>query len=158
MLSLINNPKFLKFFYKDRQERVIYRKFIKHIKSHCSLNNTNKNKIDLVDIHSASIVENNKKKTFYLNISAKPGSNQTKIAQMDDNKIRVFLQSEAIKNKANEELLQYISNIFDHTLMINSSSIISGRMSRNKIIKIIMKNESDLSIDDIRQILKKEIY
>ena len=72
-----------------------------------------------------------------------PNSSFNKIVDYTDNFIRIKIASPPIENRANTELITFLSKLFD----INKSKIriISGEKSKLKKVQILDKNFEDLS-------------
>ena len=82
-----------------------------------------------------------------LSIHAKPGSKKEGITYIDDDSIEIAVHAQAVNNKANLALIEYLSDIFD--LSKNSINFESGSTSRNKTISI----NKDISLEEVYKIL-----
>lgn len=86
-------------------------------------------------INLSNILQNNGTGIIF-NVKLIPNSSFSKITDYTEDYIKIKISSPAVENRANKELIEFCSNIFD----INKSkiSIISGEKS--KIKKILMKD------------------
>jgi len=85
--------------------------------------------------------DKNSENTFLLRIIVKPNSNKQKILEPlnDDNYITILLRSKAIQNRANKELINLLKR--KYSIEANQIRIISGIISKNKIIQISFNND-----------------
>ncbi|XP_065670964.1 UPF0235 protein C15orf40 homolog [Hydra vulgaris] len=92
-----------------------------------------------------------KKNEIILQIYAKPGAKRNKVTDISVEFIGIQLAAQPRDGKANDELLLYISELFN----IKKSDIcmVRGGTSRVKTIKV----STDKSEDDIRSLLESEI-
>ena len=66
----------------------------------------------------------------YLNITVKTGKLSTRIIKEENNNLTIELQEQPEKNKANKELLQFLTKHYK-----KKATIIKGMTSKKKIIK-----------------------
>ena len=85
-------------------------------------------------------IEKHSTTKYIIRLHVKTNSKNQKIVKIGDN-LTIFLKSKPIQNKANIELLSLIKN----KLNISSSQIqiISGSRTRDKTIKITLKENGD---------------
>ncbi|MFW6134660.1 MAG: DUF167 domain-containing protein [Elusimicrobiota bacterium] len=69
-----------------------------------------------------------------VNLKVQPSSSMQKIVYMDDGRIKVYLTSQPEKNKANKELVKFISNKLN--ISKRNIKILNGRTSKNKKLEI----------------------
>ncbi len=70
----------------------------------------------------------------FLKIKAKPNSKEEKVEKTEDGSYKVWVKSPPVKGLANKDIIKVIA---DH-LKVNKNqvNIISGRSSKNKVLKI----------------------
>jgi len=79
-----------------------------------------------------------KKKEIYLKIKARPCASKTEIKEiLEDETIKINVAAPALKNKANQELIKFLSKEFD--VSKNNIRIVSGEKERVKLIFVIKK-------------------
>ena len=71
-------------------------------------------------------IENN-----YLSVLVKPNSRKTEIIKIKDNVVKIAIAAPAEDNKANIELIKFVSKMLKRKV-----TIISGLKSKNKLLKI----------------------
>jgi len=86
--------------------------------------------------------------TFILRIKVKPNSKKQDLIE-NDKFLTVYVKSEAIKNKANKELINLLKTKLEITL--NQIKIVSGLKSTNKVVKLNFqeKQENQLLINKL---------
>lgn len=67
-----------------------------------------------------------------INVKAKPDSNENKVEKIDDLSFVVSVKDPPVEGRANRAIIKLLSEYF-HTPNVR---IVSGRISRNKIIEI----------------------
>ena len=87
-----------------------------------------------------AFIEKHSTTNYILRLNVKTNSKNQKIVKVGDN-LTIFLKSKPIKNKANIELLNLIKNKLN--LSSSQIQIISGSKSRDKTIKITLKENGD---------------
>jgi hypothetical protein len=84
------------------------------------------------------IIKFNEKGSIYIKIKAKPGSSKTEIKEiMEDSTIKIALAAQPIKNQANQELIDFLSKIFNCKKI--NVRILSGVAEKIKLVKISNK-------------------
>ena len=68
-----------------------------------------------------------------INVKAKPDSNENKVEKIDDLNFVVFIKDPPVQGRANRAIVRVLSEYF-HTPNVK---IISGHISRNKVIDIL---------------------
>ena len=68
-----------------------------------------------------------------INVKAKPDSNENKVEKIDDLNFVVFIKDPPVQGRANRAIVKVLSEYF-HTPNVK---IISGHISRNKVIDIL---------------------
>ncbi len=67
-----------------------------------------------------------------INVKAKPDSNENKVEKIDDLNFVVSVKDPPVEGRANRAIIKLLSEYF-HTPNVR---IVSGRISRNKIVEI----------------------
>ncbi|ELA48176.1 TIGR00251 family protein [Vavraia culicis subsp. floridensis] len=78
-------------------------------------------------------------KGVLLNLVIRPGSNCTGLTRIQDGQLHVDVNAVPEKNKANKEVIRFISTLLK--VDKSSVSIVSGLKSRNKIVMV--RDETD---------------
>lgn len=92
--------------------------------------------------------------SIQLKILAKPGSKQNSITDMDvDEGVGIQIAAPPVEGEANTELIKYLSKVL--SVRKSDLSLDRGSKSRNKLV--LIDKGSTLSIDQIRQLLTKEL-
>jgi uncharacterized protein (TIGR00251 family) len=92
----------------------------------------------------------NKKNGVILKFSAKPNSNISKIIKIDDDEITIQISEPPVNDKANIELLQYLSKAF--SISKSQIKLIKGEKSKEKIVEI-----EDVDIKSVYNIINEII-
>ena len=83
-----------------------------------------------------------KEGSIILKIKVTPKSRKTEIANvLGDGTIKMKLTSVPEKNKANEELIKFLANIFE--VSTDQIALLQGQTSRLKIVKISFENSKE---------------
>ncbi len=69
-----------------------------------------------------------------ISVKVKPNSKESKIEKREDNVFLVYVKSPPFENRANQELIEIISDYFN--VPKTKVSIVSGFHSREKILEI----------------------
>ncbi|MHC2994846.1 MAG: YggU family protein [Candidatus Atribacteria bacterium] len=70
-----------------------------------------------------------------------PGSSKNKIIGVYADTLKIAITSPPVEGKANKKCISYLSKLFD--LAKSKIEILSGKNSRNKLIKICNINQND---------------
>lgn len=70
-----------------------------------------------------------------------PGSSQNKIVGVYDNALKITITAPPVEGKANKKCIAYLAKYFD--VAKSKIEIISGKSSKNKLIKIYDINKKD---------------
>jgi len=87
-----------------------------------------------------AFIEKHSTTKYIVRLHVKTNSKNQRIVKIGDN-LTIFLKSKPIQNKANIELLRFIKNKLN--ISSNQIQIISGSKSRDKTIKITLKENGD---------------
>lgn len=91
--------------------------------------------------------------SIQVKILAKPGARQNQITDLSPDGVGVQISAPPVEGEANTELVKYLSKVLG--VRKSDVSLDRGSKSRNKVI--IVDQEAKLSVDDVRQLLNKEM-
>ena len=69
-----------------------------------------------------------------INVKAKPGAKENKIEKLDDEYFVVSVKEPPVQGRANVAIIKLLAGYF--SVMPSNVAIISGHISRNKIVRI----------------------
>lgn len=91
--------------------------------------------------------------SIQVKILAKPGAKQNQITDMSPEGVGVQISAPPVEGEANTELVKYLSKVLG--VRKSDVSLDRGSKSRNKVI--LVDKEANLSVDQIRQLIIKEM-
>lgn len=91
--------------------------------------------------------------SIQVKILAKPGAKQNQITDSSPEGIGVQIAAPPVEGEANTELVKYLSKVLG--VRKSDVSLDRGSKSRNKVI--LVDKEANLSVDQIRQLITKEM-
>jgi uncharacterized protein (TIGR00251 family) len=83
-----------------------------------------------------------------VSVSVQPNAKKSEIVEYSDQKVKVRIKASPIENKANLELISFLSEILG--IAKSDIAVISGKTSKNKIVAI-----ENLDLNRFNEIIQK---